>query len=242
MCGIDALDRRLVQRAGQVIDDRIQKCLNTLVLEGASADYREDLQIDGGLANARLQLGNGGRLAFEKLFQQHIVGLGDDFNQLKAESLGLLEQLGGNRLNVVLRAHGLVVPQNGLHFDQINDALEAGLGSDRNLQRNRARAQALANGLQNVLEVGAVLVHLVHKTDAGNLVLVALSPNRLGLRLHAAHRVEQRNRAVEHEQAALRLGGKVHVARRIDDIDAKVFPCARRGGRGNRNAALLLLL
>jgi hypothetical protein len=56
MMGIDALDRRLVERAGQVIDHRVEQRLNALVLEGASADHREDLQIDGGLANAGLQL------------------------------------------------------------------------------------------------------------------------------------------------------------------------------------------
>ena len=102
MRGIDALHRRLVQRAGQIIDHRVQQRLNALVLEGASADHREDLQIDGGLANAGLQFVDGRRLAFEKLLQQHIVGLGDHFNQLQAEGLCLLLQVGGNRLNGVL--------------------------------------------------------------------------------------------------------------------------------------------
>ncbi len=213
-----------------------------MFLNAASADHREDLQIDGGLANAGLQLGNGRRLAFEKLLQQHIVGLGDDFNQLQAEGLGLLQQIGGNLFDGVLGAHGLVVPENRLHLDQIDDALEVGFGADGNLQRHRPRAQALADGLQNVLEVRAVLVHLVHEADARNLVLVALPPHGLGLRLHAADRVEHRNRAVEHAQAALHLGGKVHVAGRIDDIDADVFPHAGGGGGSDRDAALLLLL
>jgi hypothetical protein len=125
MVRIDALDRRLVQRAGQVIDNRVQQRLNALVLEGASAEHREDLQIDGGLADAGLQLGNRSRrFAFEKLLQQHIVGLGDDFNQLQAEGFGLLLQVGGNRLDRELGAHGLVVPDDGLHLDQVDDALE----------------------------------------------------------------------------------------------------------------------
>ena len=103
MRGIDAFNRRLVERAGQIIDDRVEQRLNALVLECASANYREDLQIDGGLANAGLQFFNGRRFAFEKLFQQHIVGLGDDFNQLQAEGFGLLLQIGGNRLDVRTR-------------------------------------------------------------------------------------------------------------------------------------------
>jgi hypothetical protein len=84
-----------------------------------------------------------------------------------------------------LGAHGLVVPEDGLHLDQVDDALEVRLGADGNLQRHGPRAQALADGLENVLEVRAVLVHLVDEADARNLVLVALPPHGLGLRLHA---------------------------------------------------------
>ncbi len=134
------------------------------------------------------------------------------------------------------------MPQNGLHLDQIDDALEVGFRADGNLQRHGPRAQPLADGLENVLEVRAVLVHLVHEADARNLVLVALPPHGLGLRLHAGDGVEQRHRAVEHAQRALHLGGKVHVAGRVDDVDADVFPGAGGRGRRNRDAALLLLL
>ena len=90
MVGVDALNRRLVERAGQVIDDGVEQRLNALVLEGASANDREDLQIDGGLADAGLQFFHRWRFAFQKLFQQHVVGLGDDFNQLQPEGFGLL--------------------------------------------------------------------------------------------------------------------------------------------------------
>ena len=183
---IDALDGRLVQRAGQVIDHGIQKRLDAFVFKCASADDWENFQVDGGLANAGFQLIDGGRLAFEKLFQQHVVGLGDDFDQLQAEGLGLLLQVGGNRLDVVLRAHCLVLPYDGLHLDQVNNSPEVSFGADGNLQSHGPGAQALANGFQNVFEIRAVLVHLVDKTDARHFVLVALPPHRLGLRLHAA--------------------------------------------------------
>ena len=106
------------------------------------------------------------------------------------ESLGLLLQIGRNRLfDRILGAHRLVVPHDGLHLDEIDDTLEIGLRADRNLQRHRARAQPLANGVENVLEIGAVLVHLVDEADTRNLVLVALPPHRFGLRLHAGDRV-----------------------------------------------------
>ena len=59
---------------------------------------------------------------------------------------------------------------------------------------------------------------------------------------HAGHRVEQRDRAVEHAQRALDLDREVDVARRVDDVDAVVLPLAGGRGRGDRDASLLLLL
>ena len=86
--GIDALNRRLIERAGQIIDDGVEQRLNAFIFECRSADYREYLQIDGGLANAGLQLFDRRRLAFEKLLEQHIVGFGDGLNQLRPECIG----------------------------------------------------------------------------------------------------------------------------------------------------------
>ena len=62
-------------------------------------------------------------------------------------------------------------------------------------------------------EVGADLVHLVHERDAGDAVLVRLTPHGLALRLDAVAAVEHGDRAVEHAQAALDLDREVDVAR-----------------------------
>ncbi len=83
---------------------------------------------------------------------------------------------------------------------------------------------------------------LFTKQMRGTLILVALPPHGLGLRLHAGDGIKQRHRAVEHAQRPLHLGRKVHVAGGVDDIDADVFPGAGGGRRSNRDAALLLLL
>jgi hypothetical protein len=73
-------------------------------------------------------------------------------------------------------------------------------------------------------------------------VPVRLPPDRLRLGLHARDAAEHPDRAVEHPQGTLDLDGKVDVARRVDDVDAMALPGARRGGRGDRDATLLLLL
>ncbi len=89
---------------------------------------------------------------------------------------------------------------------------------------------------------GADAVHLVDVGDARDVVLVGLAPHGLGLRLDAGDRVEQRDGAVEHAQRALDLDGEVDVAGRVDDVDPVALPLAGGRRRGDRDAALLLLL
>ena len=182
------------------------------------------------------------RLAFQEQVQHIVVILGDRLDQLQTKCFCLLQQICRNLFDRILRAHGLVIPDDGPHLDQIHQALKLRFRADRNLNRHRTCAQALADGLNHMLEIRARLVHLVDKANPRNLVLVALPPHRLRLRLHAGNRVEQRHRAIQHAQAALHFRGKVHVARSINNVDANIAPGAGRRSRGNRDAALLLLL
>ena len=136
----------------------------------------------------------------------------------------------------------LVLVDDRLHVDQVDDAPEVGLRADRQLDRHRVRAQAVDHRLHALLEVRADAVHLVDVGDPRDVVLVGLAPHRLGLRLDAGDRVEQRDRAVEHAQRALDLDREVDVAGRVDDVDPVVGPLAGGRGRRDRDAALLLLL
>ena len=95
---------------------------------------------------------------------------------------------------------------------------------DRKLDRHRLGAEPLDDVLEALEEVGADLVHLVGEDDARDLVLVALAPDRLGLRLDALVAVEHADGAVEHAQASLHLDGEVDVAGRVDDVEPLVLP------------------
>ena len=89
----------------------------------------------------------------------------------------------------VLRAHRLVVPEDRLHLDQIDDALEIRFCADRNLDAPPDARPAACGWCRVTCSKSApALVHLVDEADARNLILVALPPDGLRLRLHAARR------------------------------------------------------
>ncbi len=133
-------------------------------------------------------------------------------------------------------------PGDRLHGDQIDDAFELVFLSDGNLDRDRLGIQALADGIDGMLEIRTHLVDLVDETNARNAVLVGLTPDFFRLRLNAVNGVKHSYCAIEHAQGALDLGREIHVAGSIDNVDANVAPgtCGRGGGDGD--AALLLLL
>jgi hypothetical protein len=55
------------------------------------------------------------------------------------------------------------------------------------------------------------------------------------------HGVEDGDGAVENAQRTLHLGGEVHVAGGIDDVDELIAPGTHRRGGGDGDATLLLL-
>ncbi len=115
------------------------------------------------------------------------------------------------------------------------------LFANRHLNGERSRVQAFADALKGRPEVGADTVHLVDEADARDVVAVGLAPDRLRLALDAGDGVEHNNAPVQDTEAAFHFDGEVHVAGGIYDVDLVVVPRGRRGGGGDRDAALSLL-
>ena len=92
-----------------------------------------------------------------------------------------------------------------------------------------------------MFKICAHLVNFVDEANAGHTVLIGLTPDFFRLRLHAVDRVEYCDSTVQHAERAFDLGGEIHVARRINNVDANIAPGAGCGGRGNGDAAFLLL-
>ena len=236
-----ALDRRDVERARQVRDHGVEHLLDALVLERGAAEQRRDRQVERGGADRGDEVSVVDRLILEERHHDVLVVVRDGLDERVAGQLGLGQQVA---LGVGLapgKALLVLIERDGLHADEIDDALEVLLGTDRDLDRHRVGAEAVDDRRAHVLEVGANAVHLVDERDARHGVLIGLTPHGLGLRLDAGDRVEHGDGAIEHAQGALHLDGEVHVPGCIDDVDAMTAPQRRRGRRGDRDAALLLL-
>ena len=175
-------------------------------------------------------------------FHQRVVFLDRHFDQSGAQFGGLVLIFGGNFDFVELGAQLLVVPDQRLHLDDVDDALELGFAADRPGDHHRAGAQTVDHHVDAALEIGAGAIHLVDEADARHVIFVGLAPDGFGLGLDAGHGVEHRNRAVQHAHGALDFNGEVDMAGRVDDVDAVVFPEAGGRGRRDRDAAFLFLL
>ena len=236
------MNRRHVERARQIVNHRVEQRLHALVLEGGAAQHREEGGRDHGLAYQALEGRLVGLLAFEVGGHGVVVELDRSLNHFLAVFLGLIEHVGRNVDVLVLGAEGFVVPHHALHAHEIDQTFVCMLGTDRELNRHRLGAEAGLDVIHAFEKVGADLVHLVGEDDARNFVLVALAPDRLGLRLNALVRIEHDHRAVEHAQRTLHLDGEVDVPGRVDDVEALAVPERGRRGRRDGDAALLLLL
>ncbi|MBA7567338.1 hypothetical protein ES708_09048 [subsurface metagenome] len=149
-------------------------------------------------------------------------------------------RLGDSHLHGRLIGVGFETP--GLILHQVDDALKRSLAAQGQLHQQGLSPQHLFNHRNGALEISPHPVHLIDETDTGNFISIRLVPYRLRLRLDTGHGIEDHHPTIQHPQAALHLGGKVHMPRGIDDVDAVLLPVA--GGRRRRdgNAPLLLLL
>src|SRR5271170_541944 len=143
---------------------------------------------------------------------------------------------------MIFGAETLFVPYDGLHAQKIDDAFEIALRPDRQLNAYRAAANFRFDLVDASKKVGADLVHLVDEYDARNVVFVGLSPHRFGLGLDPLIAVEHAYRAVQDAKRALDLDGEVDMAGRVDDVETLILPKSGGRGRGDGDAAFLLLL
>ena len=238
--GVHALDALLIQGAGHIVHNRVQQLLNALVLVGSTADNGNHLVGDGGPADDGLDLLDGDLLALQVLHGQVVVQSGDGVQQLLVVLVGQIHHILGDLLGTHILTQ-LIIEDVCLHGQQVDVALEEGLGADGQLNGHSVALQTLVDHGHDPVEVGTHDVHLVDVDHPGNLVLVGLTPDGLGLGLHAALGAQNGDSTVQNTQGALHLNGEVNVTRGVDDVQTAALPEAGGSSGGDGNTTLLLL-
>ena len=238
---VDAGNCFFVQRGRHILDNRIQQFLNALILVRGAAGDRNGLVGDGRLAQRGADHLFGDVLALKIQRHDLVVLFRDRLEHVVAvAACELLHICGDLFLAHVLTE--LIIEDIGPHLDEIDHAAEGIFASDGQLDGNGVTLESLVHHLQDIEEIGTHHVHLVHVNKARDMILVGLSPYSLGLRLNAALGAQDRHSAVEHTQGALDLDREVHMTRGVDDVDPHALPVTGGSSRGDRDAALLLLL
>ena len=239
--GVQPLYRGDIQGRRQVGHHRVQERLHPFVLEGRAAQYRHDLQGNGAPPERRLDQAVLHRFVGQVALHDALIHFGQDLQNLGAGLGHLLGVSLGDLPDLKVHALANIVIIEGFQVDEVDHPLEFVFFPDGKLQEHRSGLEALPHHLQAPGQVRAHPVHLVDEGQPGDAVAVGLAPHRLRLGLHPAHRIENRHHPVQHPEAALHFNGKVHVPRRVDDVDAMVLPVAGGGGRGDGDAAFLFL-
>ena len=171
-----------------------------------------------------------GLFALEEGLRNAVVVVGEAFDQFTATQLHLvLERLGNCAALDV--ATLLALEGHELHGQEIHDALKCSAGTDGHGEGHDGRAQALLDRGDRSVEVCASSVHLVDEAHARHAVAIRLTPNGLGLRLHAVDAIEHDDRTIEDTQGAFDLGREVHVPGRIHQIECVAPPTRWRSQR-----------
>ncbi len=251
---VKALQGRLVQRAGKIVNNVIQKQLHALVLQGRTAENGVDLDGDRPLADAAADFLDVELFAVQEFFGQRVIALRSLFHHVGASRLNLFLHVFRNRNFLPFHPLRFVIPRVSLAFADVDDAGERVGSADRKLNRNRIRTEAIADRADAEFEISANLVHLVDEAQTRNVVLRRLTPHRLRLRFHAFTAVEHRHRAVQHAKRTFHFHREVHVTRGIDQIDRVIVvgqpgvaravqkPRTRGRRRRDRDAAFLFFL
>ena len=160
----------------------------------------------------------------------------------------LIEQLFGYCAGFIGRTHVVLVPIDSAHADQIYNTYKLFFRTNWQLHWHGIRTQAFPGHFHDPEEIGTRTIHLVDKNHPRDVVLVALTPDRLRLRLHAADRAQNRYGTVKYTQTAFHFDREINVPRRINNIDAVLvvllvhaLPEASGCGGCDRDTAFLLL-
>ena len=190
-----------IQRAGQIVDDTVEKHLHAFVLERSATEHRADVETQGLLADLvdQFLLSDAVGVVHE-LLKQGLIVLGGAFDEHGTVFLNLFFHVLGNRHLFIMRPIVFLFPHISLVLDQVDDAHEGVLNADGKLDRDGVAVQAFTDLVHDLEIIGTRAIHLVHKAYARHIVLVSLTPNGLRLRLDATHGTENGDGTIKDAQ------------------------------------------
>jgi len=154
----------------------------------------------------------------------------DDRQQLLGDSCDLLDSA------------QIVGVGDGLHRQQVYHAAEPIFSAYRHLDCHGVGRQLFPDHLDGAPKVGSKAIHFVNETDPWHPIPVGLPPDRFRLRFHSCHGIKNHYAAIQNTQAALDFGGKVNVARCINDVDLTISPETGHGRGRDGDPPLPFLL
>ena len=239
--GVCSADCGNIQRRGHVLNDSVEQLLHAFIFIRSTADHGYHLNGACGLSDGCTDHILRNLFAFEIKHHYLVVEIRDSFQHLYTVFLGQIAHILGDFLGAHIVAE-IIVINAGIHLNQIDYATEIRFGADRELDGHCIALKSVMHHIENMIEVRAHDIHLVDVYHTGNMVVIGLSPNCLGLRLNAALGTQYGHAAVKNTQRALDLNGEVNVARGINDIDSGIAPVAGGCCGSDGYTSLLLLL
>ncbi len=233
--------RAVLDRRGQVLDDRVEQARRAEVARGDTAYDREDLAVVGALLERVDDLLVGDLLALEVALHQRVGHFADLVHQLLAIfGRALLEPDWDRDLvrGAALRS-GLCAKR--LHVDEVDDTLDVVLGADRDLRSDDVRTEGGLELVERAIEVRALAVEHVDEQHARDVELGCTRPQPGGRDLDAHHGVDDEHGGLAHAQRTERVGDEARLAGGIQQVDLALLPLQRAERRGDRHLARLLV-
>ena len=156
-------------RVRQEINHRIEHQLNALVLEGRAAVGREEVQSNCSLADAALDVVDGGLFPLEIGLHQVIILLDRGFNQFFPPLFDQVNHVFGHVLKLEFLRIARVRPDVGFAAEQVNHADKIVFNANRQHHHQRICPQDVFHLTDNAQEVRANTVQFVDEDDAGDL-------------------------------------------------------------------------
>ena len=183
-----------VGRRGEELRDLVQRRLNADVARGADGEDRDHRAGGDAALEGRCDLVVVEVLALEVLHHDVVVGVGGGLDQLLARRLDVASQLLGGL--------GGLAGAGRLLFQEVVDALDAVGAHDRQPEGGDAAAEALAELLHDLREVGVLAVEAGDQHHARlHLGDIEARPGELGAGLDAGD-------GVDGDQCAIGGGGR----------------------------------